>query len=73
MLSREGDVGAWVLLCGAWVLLCGAWVLLCRPRPAPDSCVRQLINPIIIYKDTTGMTNLMTIKTDSRGRIFGIS
>ena len=29
MLSREGDVGAWVLLCGAWVLLCGAWVLLC--------------------------------------------
>ena len=27
MLSREGDVGAWVLLCGAWVLLC--W-----PRPA---------------------------------------
>ena len=32
MLSREGDVGAWVLLCGAWVLLCGAWVLLCRPN-----------------------------------------
>ena len=29
MLSGEGDVGAWVLLCGAWVLLCGAWVLLC--------------------------------------------
>ena len=22
VLSREGDVGAWVLLCGAWVLLC---------------------------------------------------
>ena len=21
LLSREGDVGAWVLLCGAWVLL----------------------------------------------------
>ena len=27
VLSREGDVGALVLLCGAWVLLC-------RPRPA---------------------------------------
>ena len=31
MLSREDDVGTWVLLCGAWVLLCGAWVLLCLP------------------------------------------
>ena len=29
VLSSEGDVGAWVLLCGAWELLCGAWVLLC--------------------------------------------
>ena len=22
LLSREGDVGVWVLLCGVWVLLC---------------------------------------------------
>jgi len=29
VLSGEGDVGAWVLLCGALVLLCGVWVLLC--------------------------------------------
>ena len=25
------------------------------------SCVRQLIKPNIVYKDTTGMTNHMTI------------
>ena len=30
----------------------------------PDSCVRQLINPIIVYKDTTGMTNHMILLGD---------
>ena len=31
-------------------------------RTQLDSCVRQLINPIVVYKDTTGMTNHMIME-----------
>ena len=52
VLSREGDVGAWVLLC--------------RPKAGtivPDSCVRQLINPIIVRSPS--LILLITTSRDS--------
>ena len=47
------------LLYGGWGW--GYWmgVMLINIYPPQISCVRQLIKPNIVYKDTTGMTNHM--------------